>query len=123
MPVAGCRRSRGTRGGPGSPRSDCGGAATARRSWWTARSRGGRRAAPEDTAATGRIAGSLLAVRPGNRHLVDRRGEPRMPVQVEVSLVRLAFGFEQRGWLLQEGHAELVRSGSHLDLLLEMKVD
>ena len=46
-----------------------------------------------------------------------------MPVQVEVSLVRLALGFQQRGWLLQEGHAQLVRAGGHRESLLEMLVD
>ena len=38
-----------------------------------------------------------------------------MPVQVEVRLVRLALGFEQRGRVLQERHAELVRAGRHRD--------
>src|SRR5687768_16519149 len=46
-----------------------------------------------------------------------------MTVQVEAGLVRLPFGDRQRGRLLQERHAQLVRAGRHRDPRLEMLVD
>ena len=46
-----------------------------------------------------------------------------MPVHVEVRLVRLALGFEQRRRLLQERHAEVVRAGRHRDADLQVRVD
>ena len=45
-----------------------------------------------------------------------------MPVHVVVGLVRLALGLQQRGRVLQERHAELVRAGRHPDAGLQVRV-
>ncbi len=49
--------------------------------------------------------------RTDDRDLVDRRLDARVAVEIEVRLVGLALGLEQRGRLLEEGHADLVRPG------------
>ena len=46
-----------------------------------------------------------------------------MPVHVEVRLVRLALGFEQRERLLRERDGDDVRAGLHRDADVQMLVD
>ena len=46
-----------------------------------------------------------------------------MPIGIEVGLVRLPRGFEQRRRIFQKRHAERVRTGSHRHAHLEMLVD
>ena len=64
----------------------------------------------------------LAVIRPGDRDLVERRRDAGMPVHVVVGLVRLALGLQQRGRILQERHAELVRAGRHPDAGLQVRV-
>ena len=46
-----------------------------------------------------------------------------MPVQIEMRLVRLAFGFEQRRRVLEKRHADLMRAGSHRETSLQIRVN
>ena len=78
------------------------------------------RLADEDPAAAGRVAVPLAAIGAGDRDLVERRRDAGVPVHVVVGLVRLALGLQQRGWVLQERHAELVRAGRHPDAGLQV---
>ena len=79
--------------------------------------------ADENPAAARRVAGPVGLERAGDRNLVDRRRDARMPVQVEVHLIRLPLGFQQRRRILQKRHAQLVRPGRHLDARLQIRVD
>ena len=64
----------------------------------------------------------LASIRAGDRDLVDRRRDAGVPVHVVVGLVRLALGLQQRGGILQERHAELVRAGRRPDAGLQVRV-
>ena len=46
-----------------------------------------------------------------------------MPVEIEMRLVRLTGGFDQRGRIFQEGHAERMRAGLHRNADGEVPVD
>ncbi len=80
------------------------------------------RLADEDPAAAGRVSVSLGVIRPGDRDLVERRRDAGVPVHVVVGLVRLALGLQQRGGILQERHAEIVRAGRHPEAGLQVRV-
>ena len=74
-----------------------------------------RRLADEDAAAAGRVAGALRIVRTIDRDRIDRRLDARMPVHIEVRLVRLALGFEQREGFFGKAAADSVRTGFDRD--------
>ena len=69
--------------------------------------------ADENSAAAWRVSVALRIVRTGDRYLIERRRETRVPVHVVMRLVRLALRLEQRRGILEERHAELVRAGRH----------
>ena len=46
-----------------------------------------------------------------------------MPVHVEMRVVGLAPGLQQRGRVLHEGHAELMRTGRDRNANLQMLID
>ena len=80
------------------------------------------RLADEDPAAAGRVAVALGVIRPGDRDLVDRRRDAGVPVHVVMGLVGLSLGLQQRGGILQERHAEIVRAGRRPDAGLQVRV-
>ena len=82
-----------------------------------------RRPAHEQPLAARRVAHPLRGVGPGDRHLVDGRGQPGVPGLVEVRLPGPALGLHQRRGALQERDAEVVGAGGHRGAHLQVAVD
>ena len=78
--------------------------------------------AREHASSAGCVAGAHRVVRADDRDLVDSRLDARMPVVIEVGLVRLTSGFEQQRRFRLERHADGVRTGGHGHADLEMAV-
>ena len=108
-PPVGAARGRrhdppGARGSPSAPAADAG-------------------PADEDALTARRLPDSAGVERPGDGQGVDGRRQPRMPVHVEVRVVRLALGLDERAVLAQKRGADVVRSGADPRAQLQMLVD
>ncbi len=77
----------------------------------------------EDSAAAGRFPRAFRVVGTDDGDRVDRRLDPRMPIRIEMRLVRLACGLEERRRGLQKCRTERVRTRAHRDADLEVLVD
>src|ERR1051325_5380005 len=77
----------------------------------------------ENFSAAGAVAGALRRERSIDGDLVDGRGNSRVPMHIEMSLVRLAFGFEKFGRIFQESDADGMRSAGDGEAELQVLID
>src|SRR4030095_2126364 len=76
----------------------------------------------ENPAAARGVARTLGGIRTVDRHLIDGRRHPWMPVHVEMSLIRLSLRLQQHGRSFEKRHSELMRACRHWEAQLQSLV-